>query len=121
MHEGRSGKRLDRHAAEREAVADLAERLALGRGVVRAGRVDQSRKVDEARGADAVPGHRGAGTEVPRPVAGARINAETGGLDIGEACTRTHANARIGVAADRAHHPIAEALIEASEEAAEVT
>ena len=121
MHIGKPGEGLDRHVAERAGVADLAKHLAGASAIVRRGAVHEAGKQDRAAGADRAPGNGGARTKVERAKVRARIGSQMRRIDVGRACARTRADARIGVAAGNTRPPIvAEPAVDAGEEARQV-
>src|SRR5262249_26819603 len=120
IHPGEAGERPGRNGAEGHPVAKLAEHLAFACTVARARLLGEAGEDDRTAGADRVPGEGRARAEIPRAEARPRIGREIGGIDIGRACARAHAEARIGVAGGGTQAPLAEAAIEACEEAGEV-
>ena len=84
-HPGRTGERLDREIAEREAVAEFAEDLSGVAVVVCGGAVEEARERDQPirryrMGRIGTAGAQVEGTEIPAAVAG-----DMRGLDIGRA------------------------------------
>src|SRR5262249_32189238 len=119
-HPGEAGERLDRDAAEAHAVTDLTEHLPGYCAVARARLLGEAGENDRAVGADRMPRGCCARAEVQRSEARAPIAGEIRAVDIGRARPRAHTRGRIGVAAGQAGAPLAEAAIEAGEDAAEV-
>src|SRR4029077_14296184 len=119
MHEGRARERLDRDLAERDAVAGLAEDLS-GAAVVMPGRrIEEPRQRDDAAGVDGVPRISRAAAQPECAEGPAAVTREVPALHIGPAAP-FEIVARTRVARRQAAAPIAEARVDAGEEAREI-
>src|SRR5262249_34756367 len=119
-HPGEPGERTARVIAEADAEPESAEHLPLGGAVACTRLLGETGKEDRAAGSDRVPGEDSARADVPRPKARPPIGRKIGGIDGGRTGPRRHARGRIGVACGQAHSPLAEAAVEAGEDATEV-
>ena len=120
LHPGEARERLDGDAAEREAVADLAEYLSGAAVVVRGGAVGEAGEQNRARRVDAVMRIGRARAQVERPKTVAAVDRGVTAFNRGGAPPRAHIHPRVREAGGEAELPaVAEPFVDADDSAAE--